>query len=696
MPSIRTRPASSVARLCLSLLVLSCALAALPSPASAGAPATVTVRVEGFNGHTLLPQTTVTTNATPINVDGNAADDCSGTSAGGALYDAVQGNWGVIHDSFGVLINAIDGVDYGTSSDAYWGFWYDSAFASMGACAQELGPGDHVVFVATCYATGPDCTDPEAPRHFLTESAPSAATLQAGSSVTVTVGSIATAYPGGPESLPPGVTVTAGPVSATPNAAGVTTLSLPTVGTYVVQASAPGSVPSDSYTVCVHNGNDGNCGTPLPPQPTAPTTNTATVSTTTSTTATATAGVQGRLEHAPRSPSPRSRPTSSNSHTYPAGRGPRTLAGHVTAPGPLTKVQPAPHPQRRRPLLLLRRRHRALPRVALRRRARARSSTSARRRRSATCSRAASARGATCSTSRRSTPPDRCPRSTTGRAGWSSMSSESGHVRLSAVASLAALVVALAAAGAGASPPARSGAGGPYVTTMIVGPRGTLFGPATVDASATAVAVAGRRCAVAAGTPLAALSAAYGAGGPSFALRDYGACSGNAADSGQLFVSAVGAFANRGANGWEYKVDERCGHDRRRGPERRLRQRTAAAGRRSRPVVLVRDDGERRLRAHARHRRAGPRRARRARHGHDQRRRQRGSGRAGARRHRDARGRAGRHERARAGRAPRAARGPGATRSRRRVPPSCRRSGRRSRSRDSRGPHRGRARAVRA
>jgi hypothetical protein len=140
------------------------------------------------------------------------------------------------------------------------------------------------------------------------------------------------------------------------------------------------------------------------------------------------------------------------------------------------------------------------------------------------------------------------------------MSSRRSRVRPFAVAWLAALIVPCPGAhSAQASAPARAAAGGPYVTAMIVGPRGTLFGPATVNAAATAVAVGGKRCRVAAGTTLAAVSAASGAGGPAFSLRDYGDCSLDPADSGQLFVTTVGGFANRGADGWEYKVDERAG-----------------------------------------------------------------------------------------------------------------------------------------
>ncbi len=353
MPSIRSRPASSVARLCLSLVVLSCALAALPTAASAGAPATVTVRVEGFSGHTLLPQTAVTTTTAPVDIDGNPAHDCSGTSAGGALYDALydppsgpaRGSWGVTYSSsFGeASIDAIDGLDLSASSDVYWALYDNSVYASVGMCEQELSPGDHVVLVESCYQPGPDCTKGTEPDHYLTESQPGATTVPVNTAVTVTIGSTVAGGSGAAEPLPTGVVVSAVPpsgapvVAATPNAQGVATLAFGTAGTYTIQATAPDAVPSDSYTVCVHNGNDGNCGTTAPPQTTVATSTTS-VSTSTSTTATPSAGVQGTSTKA--GPAFAAFATGVlNSHVYPSGRGPRTLAGHVTAPGALTAVR---------------------------------------------------------------------------------------------------------------------------------------------------------------------------------------------------------------------------------------------------------------------------------------------------------------------------------------------------------------------
>jgi len=91
---------------------------------------------------------------------------------------------------------------------------------------------------------------------------------------------------------------------------------------------------------------------------------------------------------------------------------------------------------------------------------------------------------------------------------------------------------------------------------MVVGADGRVLSSArTVSASATAVRVGGRSCAVAGGTPLAVLAALRRDGGPAFAIRDYGRCGSAPRNSGQLFVYSLGGERNSGQNGWEYKVD---------------------------------------------------------------------------------------------------------------------------------------------
>jgi hypothetical protein len=95
---------------------------------------------------------------------------------------------------------------------------------------------------------------------------------------------------------------------------------------------------------------------------------------------------------------------------------------------------------------------------------------------------------------------------------------------------------------------------------MVVGVGGAVLAPAQgVYASEAALRVGGRSCTVAGGTPLAVLAALRRAGGPGFALRDYGRCGSAAASSSQLFVYSIGGESNRAQSGWEYKAGGAAG-----------------------------------------------------------------------------------------------------------------------------------------
>ena len=110
-----------------------------------------------------------------------------------------------------------------------------------------------------------------------------------------------------------------------------------------------------------------------------------------------------------------------------------------------------------------------------------------------------------------------------------------------------------------AASPAAAQAAAPRVEAMVVGKARVLLEPSPVAARATTLRIGGRRCAVRAATPLAVLAAADRAGGPSFALRDYGSCSRASRDAGGLFVTRVGPDRNRGRDGWAYKGGRRAG-----------------------------------------------------------------------------------------------------------------------------------------
>lgn len=123
-----------------------------------------------------------------------------------------------------------------------------------------------------------------------------------------------------------------------------------------------------------------------------------------------------------------------------------------------------------------------------------------------------------------------------------------------AATAIAAAFVAVATAGAPASSPRA-----PAIQTMIVGRSAVLLRATAVRAGATRLRVGVRTCAIPAATPIAALAAARSAGGPSFAVRDYGHCSTSARDAASLYVSQIGGDLASGRNGWVYKVDGRVG-----------------------------------------------------------------------------------------------------------------------------------------
>jgi hypothetical protein len=121
---------------------------------------------------------------------------------------------------------------------------------------------------------------------------------------------------------------------------------------------------------------------------------------------------------------------------------------------------------------------------------------------------------------------------------------------------VAALVLGASAAAAGATAQAGAvpAAAAPAVREMVVFRDGGALAK-TVSTRATRVRVGGRRCGVAGGTALAALVRLRP--GP-LRLRDFGSCSANPRDSADLFVRAIRSDANRGQDGWVYKVGRRA------------------------------------------------------------------------------------------------------------------------------------------
>ena len=114
----------------------------------------------------------------------------------------------------------------------------------------------------------------------------------------------------------------------------------------------------------------------------------------------------------------------------------------------------------------------------------------------------------------------------------------------------ALLIAGLMAVGVGS--PAQ--AAPPKVSQLVVFRDGSAQSK-PVSTRATKVNVAGRRCTAGDGTALAALVRSKPG---TLRLHDFGSCTRTASDGAGLFVRAIGGDANRGQNGWVYKVGRRA------------------------------------------------------------------------------------------------------------------------------------------
>ena len=93
------------------------------------------------------------------------------------------------------------------------------------------------------------------------------------------------------------------------------------------------------------------------------------------------------------------------------------------------------------------------------------------------------------------------------------------------------------------------------VQVMVVGKDRVLRGPKAVKLKVRSVKVAGKRCRVAAATPLSVLAATK----LKLALRDYGSCGKRPRDAAGLYVTKVAREREQGRGGWVYKVGRKAG-----------------------------------------------------------------------------------------------------------------------------------------
>jgi hypothetical protein len=229
------------------------ALAAVPAvPAVAAGPASVTVRVEG-DADTLVARTALTTTTAPVNKDGTAGHDCTGTSAAGALEQASAGNWsGAYSAGLGYSVGAVKGETHAFGSGAFWGFFLNDQLASNGICGIELQAGDSVL-LAPIAETGSSFGV------LSLSSVP--ATARPGEPFTVKVTRTTSDFNGGvTRTALPDATVSGAGATVTTAPDGTAQLTLATRGPASLRASHTGDIRSPSEPVCVTDGSDAACG----------------------------------------------------------------------------------------------------------------------------------------------------------------------------------------------------------------------------------------------------------------------------------------------------------------------------------------------------------------------------------------------------------------------------------------------------
>lgn len=238
----------------------------LSGPAVAAGPAGVTVRAEGTQ-QTLIPRTAVTTTTTPVNKSGKAGQECSGTSAAGALELASGGQWdGAYFDGLGYAVETIKGERHAFPDPDYFTFWLNEKESSVGICGAELQQGDRVLFfVARCDFDSQtfQCTNP--PVLPLGIQVPSRAAPGAPFNVKVVEYS-----PDGTAAPAAGATVAGGDAPAVTDQQGLASVTLSQRGDSGLRATKANRAPTATETVCTTDGADGFCGTVKPGDPPAP------------------------------------------------------------------------------------------------------------------------------------------------------------------------------------------------------------------------------------------------------------------------------------------------------------------------------------------------------------------------------------------------------------------------------------------
>jgi hypothetical protein len=231
---------------------------AVPVAASAAGPANVTVRVEGA-ADTLLPRGAVATTTTPVNKTGRQGEECSGTSAAGALERATNGEWAGAWSQYGYSVDEIKKERHTFSDPEFWSIWLNGKPTSTGLCDTELQEGDSVLFFPQENCFGANCN----PFEVLDLQVP--ATAQRGVAFTAKVVQLSGGFD---ESFNPtvaaspadGATISVPGGAVTTGADGTAQVTLGMEpGQIQLRVAKPGAI-RETETICLAEGADGRCG----------------------------------------------------------------------------------------------------------------------------------------------------------------------------------------------------------------------------------------------------------------------------------------------------------------------------------------------------------------------------------------------------------------------------------------------------
>jgi hypothetical protein len=253
------RPRSATLLVALMLA----ALTAFAAPALAS-PVTATIRVEGLTG-TVIPTTTVTTDARPITSDDNMVRALAVPSALTLLADVADAarvpfacHWSdAFNDCF---LNGFPAAFPAGATD-FWRLVVNGKDAQVGFGGTRLQDGDRVDVIATDY------TAPVEPP--LLTLAPSVTTVPVGVSFTVHVTSLDTSGSGTTRPADQAV-VSYGKLQAVANADGNVSFMGTGIGFTSISATLPGATSSQVWSICAYGADPTVCRLAAPATPAAP------------------------------------------------------------------------------------------------------------------------------------------------------------------------------------------------------------------------------------------------------------------------------------------------------------------------------------------------------------------------------------------------------------------------------------------